>query len=666
MATSVDVLITRWQQQNLSGFVSDMARAQRAAQNFEDTNDRLGRRKLFRFESEDISRRLTSLGAVGSGALALIGKSALDTRSSFESVEVGLEGSLGSFEAAQKKLEEIKNFAKEAPQFSFLDVSDGVRSLLQAQRSSEKVMEDVEGLGEALARAGKGSQELKRGTLAYSQILNKSRVQAEELLQLEEAGIPATRILRRELGLTADEVARIGDLKLDPNKALDALTRGLKKDFGGSIEAQSKTLAARSAAFIDAKDQFLDAAGKAIEPTALVGLEKATQLFEKLEEVADQSPGLIRTGAAITAAGLIASVAAGQYLKFQNIIKTTAAAKKALRSATVADNVAEKAKAITAGIESKAIGATADAAQTAAAAKGALAGATETAGAAAGKTTKQLGALARAQNFLKGGIGPQFNVGKGALALRGATGGSALVGGALGAAAGVGVSNDLKAQGYDETASNAAGIATGVGAAALAAFNPAAAALIGAAELIRYGVNENYNKLREREAELGSGAENTDIYGSDMQSRLQAAQKSGNRRAVADIYSEMSTKAREDGDNASAESYALQAMSQRRLAKQENVFGTDAYYVAGRKRQQEFESRNPVQTTSGPGAIINSADENPVQMPYGQPQLAAQNRGQTTRRDGVTKTLIEIESKPTAGDRLARAVRYNRMTPAMG
>ncbi|RYG64505.1 hypothetical protein EON80_19135 [bacterium] len=95
-------------------------------------------------------------------------------------------------------------------------------------------------------------------------------------------------------------------------------------------------------------------------------------------------------------------------------------------------------------------------------------------------------------------VGPSFSggvFGEGALGLRGATAGSVLGAAAVGVGAGLGARDDYN--------SDTAGIAVGVGAAALSAFNPAALALIAAAEVLRFGVDEFYNKPAEANAENG-------------------------------------------------------------------------------------------------------------------------------------------------------------------
>lgn len=102
-------------------------------------------------------------------------------------------------------------------------------------------------------------------------------------------------------------------------------------------------------------------------------------------------------------------------------------------------------------------------------------------------------------------LGPQFSTGAGWANLGGATVGSSLYGAALGAGAGMGVSDDMRTLGYSNRLSDTSGIATALGTAALTAFNPAAAAIIAAGEGLRYGINAAYSDPVAERAEKGNG-----------------------------------------------------------------------------------------------------------------------------------------------------------------
>lgn len=211
-------------------------------------------------------------------------------------------------------------------------------------------------------------------------------------------------------------------------------------------------------------------------------------------------------------------------------------------------------------------------------------------------------------------VGPQFSTGAGPLGLRGATTGSALAGVVIGAAAGYGVRDDVKHLGYSEGQSDTAAAAAGLSAAALTAFNPAAGVILAAGVALRYGVDHFYNKPMERKAELGTGVENTDMYGKDMASQLKKAQdeiaKGGDRRKLAEVYTEMSAKARLAGDSESADVFNATARSQRNIAKKEDLYGTPEFWEKQRKRSTDLLKGKPVAIAGGEFKVDNDTAEN--------------------------------------------------------
>jgi tape measure domain-containing protein len=78
---------------------------------------------------------------------------------------------------------------------------------------------------QALAVAfGQTTPEALEGIVrAFSQIIAKGRVQMEELMQLSERMIPAQQLLAKGLGLTADQLAKIGEQGIPAAKAINAI-----------------------------------------------------------------------------------------------------------------------------------------------------------------------------------------------------------------------------------------------------------------------------------------------------------------------------------------------------------------------------------------------------------------------------------------------------------
>ena len=81
-----------------------------------------------------------------------------------------------------------------------------------------------------------------RIVLALGQIKAAGTLNATELRQLYNANIPIYEILQKQLGLTGDQLERIGDLAIPADLAIAAILRGIKEEFGGAAESISKTI----------------------------------------------------------------------------------------------------------------------------------------------------------------------------------------------------------------------------------------------------------------------------------------------------------------------------------------------------------------------------------------------------------------------------------------
>jgi hypothetical protein len=105
-----------------------------------------------------------------------------------------------------------------------------------------------------------------------------------EIRQLTELGIPALQILQRELGLSSDQIARLGELRIPADVAIAALVRGLEKEFKGMAELQSKTFTGQLTTL---RDFTAKALGSMTEP-----------LFNKLKE--DILPTAVKVAQALS------------------------------------------------------------------------------------------------------------------------------------------------------------------------------------------------------------------------------------------------------------------------------------------------------------------------------------------------------------------------------
>lgn len=158
----------------------------------------------------------------------------------YEQTVVAFNTLLGSAEKATKFLKEAQQFANTTP-FEFPELLDSSKLLLAFGFQADNILNMMETIGDTSSGLGAGAEGIDRITRALGQMYAKGRVQAEELLQLQEMGVPAAEILQQELGLSAEQVANIGNESVNASVAIQALLTGMDKRFGGMMANQSKT-----------------------------------------------------------------------------------------------------------------------------------------------------------------------------------------------------------------------------------------------------------------------------------------------------------------------------------------------------------------------------------------------------------------------------------------
>jgi tape measure domain-containing protein len=232
--------------------------------------------------------------------LAALGKAALDSFVSLDSLKRGLAAVMGSESAMKAELLKLKEVAK-LPGLGFEDAVQGSIRLQAAGLSAKDARESLIGFGNALATVGKGKAELEGVTLALSQIQAKGKVSAEEINQLAERLPQIREALKSAFGTSdTEKLQKMGipvDLLIkELNRyflAQKRVTGGIKNDLENASDSIKSSLAQ---------------VGEAIAPivSALLrdvvpAIEKATAGFKSLTE--GQQSFIIKTALAAAAIG---------------------------------------------------------------------------------------------------------------------------------------------------------------------------------------------------------------------------------------------------------------------------------------------------------------------------------------------------------------------------
>ena len=199
-------------------------------------------------------KSLAVLGGIGAG-LAALGMASVKAGASFQSTKTAFTNMLGSAEKAQDFLGKMQDFAAKTP-FEFSQVSQAAQKFIAFGFSAEQVIPTLTAVGDAAAGVGLGAEGINRITLALGQMAAKSKVQAGEMMQLTETGIPAWKMLADQIGVSVPEaMSMVSKGAIDAATGITALVSGMEQSFGGMMDQQSETISGTWSTLMDGLEQ---------------------------------------------------------------------------------------------------------------------------------------------------------------------------------------------------------------------------------------------------------------------------------------------------------------------------------------------------------------------------------------------------------------------------
>lgn len=170
-----------------------------------------------------------------------IAKDMLDTASSFEKTEIMLTRLFGSAKAGKAAFDWLVDFSAKMP----FQIDSLQKSFIKLQVAG---MDPMSGrmriLADSIAAFGGSSQDLELSSVAIQQMVGKGVISMEELRQQLGERIPtAIQIMAKELGVSMPELFDIVEKgSLSAKKGLDALFKGLDKEYGGAAEGMMNSI----------------------------------------------------------------------------------------------------------------------------------------------------------------------------------------------------------------------------------------------------------------------------------------------------------------------------------------------------------------------------------------------------------------------------------------
>lgn len=226
-----------------------------------------------------VTAGIIMLGRVASNAV----RSSIRYAASVQQIGVAFEVLLGSAEAAQDVLEELRQFSVKTP-FTFEELAPTAQQLISVGVAAGDVVDILRDLGNV---AGGDAEKLKRLADAFSKLKNKGRASLEEINRFSEAGVPLIQQLAENLEMTNEELFKFisaGKVGFDEvNQALQDLARG-EGAFAGMLEAQSLTLTGAISTLKGAFQELGNALAKDFLPFLTAAVQKITGFVNLLND----------------------------------------------------------------------------------------------------------------------------------------------------------------------------------------------------------------------------------------------------------------------------------------------------------------------------------------------------------------------------------------------
>ena len=201
----------------------------------------------------DLDRSKTSTAGLGSalkrlgpilaglGAGAAI-KGIASIGDEFERLRISLGTLYGGPQGAERAFGEINKFAQTTP-FQLEDVTN---AFIQLKSNGIEPSRDMLTIFGDAASATLKPLESFQAMVRITQRAAQGGLGLEELEQLSDRGIPVYTILSEKLGITRDEVAKIGKTAAGAATVMDALNEGLQERFGGLMASQMDLLSTKT------------------------------------------------------------------------------------------------------------------------------------------------------------------------------------------------------------------------------------------------------------------------------------------------------------------------------------------------------------------------------------------------------------------------------------
>jgi tape measure domain-containing protein len=182
--------------------------------------------------------RAFDLVAQGIGAIT---SQIVEGPAKMEQYRTAFANMVGGIEAANQQIEQTTQFAIKTP-FNVDELLHYQQMLSAVGVQAQDLIPLLRDVGDAVAAAGGGTDEMGKAVLAVSQIIARGKVSAQEINQLSNANVTGWRILADFLGVTQAEVMKMSEEgMITADIFLDAFHEFASTNYAGMMERQART-----------------------------------------------------------------------------------------------------------------------------------------------------------------------------------------------------------------------------------------------------------------------------------------------------------------------------------------------------------------------------------------------------------------------------------------
>lgn len=279
-----------------------VGKLQKATASYGNVAEHVGRRGFWMNQILFTMRRYAYAATLGMTGLATASVvMGFKFNASMESSTVAFEQFLGSEQAARKELDYLYELAKTTP-FEFENVTNATRRFLAFGFTLKDTNAYLQTIGDSVAAFGGGGEQIERMVTVFGQIRASGRLLGQDLLQLQQQGIPTTEILLKQLNkmgyaITRADLARVGELGMPAEIGIPALIKGMNELFGGMSAKQAKTFTGQMSTLHDNISQVMGALTLSQFKKATKGLLPGlNDMFGEMSDLIKKQKGQISIG----------------------------------------------------------------------------------------------------------------------------------------------------------------------------------------------------------------------------------------------------------------------------------------------------------------------------------------------------------------------------------